>query len=152
MRLLPTLLLGAALMACSPAPQKAPEAAPTPPVAAAPEESVVLAALTARLKEQLGAPLKLDPETVAVDGDWAWIVAAPRSTEGGPLDFSKTKLAGALEQGVMDANGNAYGLLRREGGTWTVKEAVVGPTDVAWLDWPQKHGVPPALLGIEAAP
>ena len=37
-------------------------------------------------------------------------------------------------------------LLHREGSTWKLVELAVGPTDVAWENWAEKHKAPAELF------
>jgi hypothetical protein len=43
-------------------------------------------------------------------------------------------------------SGLVLALLRRQGGSWTVAEYVVGPTDVAWIEWAKKYKLPNDLF------
>jgi hypothetical protein len=47
---------------------------------------------------------------------------------------------------MLDGSGRTYALLRRQDGEWRVIDHAVGPTDVAWADWPQRHGAPASLF------
>ena len=39
-----------------------------------------------------------------------------------------------------------YGLMHRVGGRWTVTVFVIGPTDVAYIGWPDAYGAPASLF------
>lgn len=80
-----------------------------------------------------------------VQGDWAFYAGSIRQPNGRPIDFSRTRYASALENGVFDGPGT-FALLRRSAGRWRVVTFIVGPTDVAYLDWPDAHGAPEALF------
>ncbi|MDZ4693055.1 hypothetical protein [Terricaulis sp.] len=137
-----------ALSACSPpAPN---ETAPPPAAAAAPEvaNEAMLAALTPLVSAAIGQPVSFTIDTVRVDNDWAWLVVQPQAADGSPLDWSQTSFASAYANGVLGDNGATYALLRREAGEWRVVDHVIGPTDVAYIDWPARHGAPPELLGL----
>ncbi len=45
-------------------------------------------------------------------------------------------------------SGDTAILWEKRGADWVVVEAECGFTDVFYLDWPQKHGVPRSLLGL----
>lgn len=143
------------LAACSP--PKPPEAAP-----AAPEQAIVteadvatrnalLTALTPVIETDLGQTVNFRVEIVRTQGPWGWVSGAPLTATGGPIDFSRTKYAGAVEHGVFDNAGFVHALLHQENGAWTVKTFVIGSTDVAWVDWPATYGAPPEVLGLETA-
>jgi hypothetical protein len=80
-----------------------------------------------------------------VQGDWAFYAGTIQQPNGRPIDFGKTRYAGALENGVFDGPGT-YALLRRQGGRWRVVTFVIGPTDVAYLAWPDEYRAPAALF------
>lgn len=137
------------LAACSPPAQKA---APQSPAASAPvvaadaaTQTRLQAAIAQKLGADFGSPVSLEVETMQTQGDWAWAVVTPRAPDGKPFDFTKTRYATA----ELDGGGRTYLLLARNGETWSVRDFAVGPTDVAWMDWPQKHNAPPQVMGLE---
>lgn len=139
--------LAALLVACTPPAQNA-ETPTEEPMAEAPTNADPLAAAaTPAIAADIGVPVSLAVTSSATDGDWGWLVAQPWTPEGAQLDWSQTRYAQRAAEGVLDGNGTTYVLLKRENGSWRVVEHVVGPTDVAWLEWPQRHGAPAALLG-----
>jgi hypothetical protein len=138
-----TLALLAA--ACSPPAPSVP-ASPAPPEApsAAAETEALLAALTPVIEQDVGqSGVSFTIDTVNVDNDWAWLVVQPQG-----VDWSRTKYATQAAEGLLDGDGTTYALLRRELGQWRVLDFVVGPTDVAYADWPQRHSAPPELMGL----
>ncbi len=153
MRLLPLLAIAATLAACSPAKEEAPP--PEAPAVAAEADTVdaatrtgVLDALSAAIAEDLGQQVDFRVDLLKADGDWAWVVALPQALGGSPVDFSKTRYAAQAQAGALDGGGVTYALLERKDGAWTVRDFAVGPTDVAYLDWPQKYGAPASLMGL----
>jgi hypothetical protein len=133
-----------ALAACSP---PTPQGGPTDPSAADAAQTDPLAlALEPTLAEEIGRPVTLAVLVSRTDGDWGWIVAQPWTPEGAALDWSQTNLAERAGQGMLDGSGRTYALLRRQDGEWRVIDHAVGPTDVAWADWPQRHGAPASLF------
>lgn len=141
------LLAALALVACAP---PAPSEPASPPAPSAPEAAneEMLAALTPVVSAAIGQPVSFTIDTVRVDNDWAWLVVQPRAADGSALDWSQTSFASAHANGVLDGDGTTYALLKREAGQWRVVEHVIGPTDVAYIDWPARHGAPPELLGL----
>jgi len=139
-----------ALAACTPAPSDT--AAPAPPAAPSPEvaSQELLAALTPVMAQDLGQPVSFTIETVRIDNDWGWLVVQPQTEAGGAIDWAATKYAVQAAEGVLDGGGRTYALLKRQNGLWRVVDFVVGPTDVAYGDWPARHGAPPELLGLSA--
>lgn len=131
-------------VACSPSEDVAPA-----PVAEAPaaynEEAGMLNVVSDALSADLGLPrVALTSDTIRTDGDWGWVVARPQN-----VDWTQTKYESAFTNGVFDESGATYALLHRDNGVWTIREMAIGPTDVAYVDWPARHGAPAALFGLE---
>lgn len=125
---------------------------PTP--VSLPEEDPVrttLAALAARQARQaVGKDVELDLQAVDRSGRWAIVQARLLDPGGAALSLQDTPFAeAAAAGGVSDL---AVVLFRLEGdpegNDWAVVDQAILPTDVAWLGWPQEHGVPSQLLGI----
>ncbi|HRE44814.1 MAG TPA: hypothetical protein PKY87_12710 [Terricaulis sp.] len=138
------LVLALALAACS-QPASAPQNPPAPPSPEAATQSLV-DALTPVLAADIGQPVALTPSQTRIMDEWGWLVAHPAQASGAAIDWSQTKYAENAEAGVLDGDGVTYALLRQEAGQWRVVEFIVGPTDVAWADWPARHGAPEALF------
>lgn len=144
------VVAAAALAACN---QQAPE--PTArPVAENPNQQT--AALTAALEPiaatEIGQAVALQVQTSRVMNEWAWVIAMPTQPDGAAIDWSTTAMASRYENGVLGDNGMIYALLRQDNGAWTVVEYTIGPTDVAWLDWPARHGAPESLFELPQDP
>lgn len=106
----------------------------------------LLNALRPAVQRDLGGqPVQFMVDRLRVQGDWAFFAGAVQQPNGRPIDFSRTLYASALENGVFDGPG-MFGLLRRSGQGWQVVTFVVGPTDVAYLDWPAAYGAPMSLF------
>ena len=112
--------------------------------------TAILTAATPAVSATIGQPISLSPTTVNVQDDWAWVVAQPQTPEGGAIDWSATSFAEDAALGVLDGGGTTYVLLKRENGAWRVLDHVVGPTDVAWINWPTQYGAPAELMGLPA--
>jgi len=142
--------LASSVAACSEpaAPPSAPAASEAPDPATA--RADVLAASAPIVSATIGLPVSLSPTTVNIQDDWAWVVAQPQTPEGGTIDWSATTFAEDAELGVLDGGGTTYVLLKRENGAWRVLDHVVGPTDVAWINWPTQYGAPAELMGLPA--
>ena len=141
----------ALLCACSPAPPattSSTQVAITP----GPEQDALIAALTPVITSDLGQPVVFTVDTARAEGDWGWLVVTPKTPAGTAIDFSTTKYASQAEAGVLDGGGTTYALLQRQNGAWTVRDFVVGPSDVAYMDWPQRYGAPAALMGLAQEP
>lgn len=146
MRRVLALAAFALLAGCAPPapPPEAPATEGSLPGAAQSDPLAVAAALS--VTEAIGTPVTLAPDVSRTDGEWGWLVAQPWTPEGAAIDWSQTQFAERAAQGAMDGSGTTYALLRREGDQWRVVEIVIGPTDVAWLDWAERHGAPATLI------
>lgn len=89
--------------------------------------------------KELGAPIVFVVEKAAVEGDWAFVLATPWRTPEMPVDWEKTVCSG-------DVSHLVGALLKRDGGTWSVKAMALCPTDVAWATWPKDHGAPQVIF------
>jgi hypothetical protein len=138
--------------AVAPASAPAPIAEPGAELAANdPVRAEVQAVLDARLTGDLGVPAKIEIEIARGAPPWAFVSGPAVTASGGEIDFSKTTLAEAASEGMIDG-ANVIALLRRApAGGWTVVEIHIGPTDVPQVAWPQQYGVSPALVGQETA-
>ena len=158
-------LLVAACNEPAPAPAAAPEVAvpveptpapaPTPAVltdlaATDPARASIVAALDAAVARSLGVPSRVNVEIARVEGDWAYVSGPAVTPDGADLDLSKTNMARAAEEGMMDGT-TVVALLKRTDGVWAIAEMAVGPTDVPAVAWPRQYGVTPALVGQEEA-
>jgi hypothetical protein len=140
------VLAVAMLTACSPA-GPAPDGQPGAGIEAVdPEQAAVTGALSPVVAEEIGRPVSFSVDLMRVDGDWAWLVARPWTPEGTQIDWSQTRYADRAQLGALDGAGTTYALLRRQNGQWRVVEFAVGPTDVAWADWADRHGAPASLI------
>jgi hypothetical protein len=120
----------------------------TPSTSAVSEQgAAMLAALNPVIAAEIGQPVRLESQQMNVQGEWAWVWVQPRQPDGAAIDWSTTALASRYENGVMDAAGGAYALLKQESGAWRVVTHVIAPTDVAWLSWAEEYGAPAEIMG-----
>ena len=110
-----------------------------------PLRRTLLNTLRPSIEDELNQPVQFMVDRLRVQGDWAFYAGSVQRPDGRPIDFSKTRYASALENGVFDGPGT-FALLRRTAGAWRVVTFVVGPTDVAYLAWPDEHGAPMRLF------
>ncbi|MEN4902420.1 hypothetical protein [Luteimonas sp. TWI662] len=138
----------------------------------APGYDVLLDAATAPLRSALGDRVVVEVERLDRLGDWAFLQGTLRAPGGGRPDYAGTPYAERAAAGGMS---DVYvALLRaqpaqssadedaREPPTddgasteldpptprWTVLDHAIGPSDVAWLTWPETHAAPRQLFGF----
>lgn len=136
------------------------EPPPAPPLGPAPEDTSAQVTFpekgtrlraelmnTARptFEREIGGSVVFSTKRLAVYGDWAFADVHPLRANGAEIDWSRTKFAAAQKQGMFEAD-TSFFLLKRVGGKWTVAEAAIGPTDVAWDGWRQQYKLPSALF------
>lgn len=107
----------------------------------------LLDALRGPIENDLGQPVQFVVGTLRVQGAWAFVIATPQTKTGQPIDYSRTHYAQAIADGVFDG-GTVFALLKSDPGAWSVKDFVIGPTDVAFLAWPEQHGAPEKLFEL----
>jgi hypothetical protein len=110
------------------------------------ERDAMVDALSSQAGVEIGLPVTFQVTTKRVEGEWGWLVAQPWTREGAQIDWSTTRYAQRAADGVLDGGGTTYALLRRQNGTWSVVAFAVGPTDVAYADWPQRFGAPASIM------
>ncbi len=95
--------------------------------------------------EALGKPVLFRVSHLGASGDWAFLRAEMEGPGGRPIDYAGTGLAEAATHGAVSRTYAA--LLRRRGSTWVVVDHAIGPSDMAWEEWPTRHGAPKAIFG-----
>lgn len=115
----------------------------TPTVGSA-ERQAILDAARGPLQQTLDQPVQFVVHQMRVGGDWGFVYAGMQRPDGGRIDYSRTSYAEAARQGGVSQDYAA--LLHRHDGQWAVRAEVVGPTDPAWLAWPEEYKVPEALF------
>jgi hypothetical protein len=128
--------------AAAQAPKRASYTVPKP---GSKERKVVLDAIRAPLEKELHRPVIFQVRELRLKDGWAFLSAEPQQPSGRPLDYTGTKYAELIKQGMFDSSG-LFALLRQKKGRWTVVEYALGPTDVTWDGWDQRHGCPRAIL------
>jgi hypothetical protein len=104
----------------------------------------VLNALRPTVDRETGGAVIFAVHTLNVMGAWAYVDAEPLRPDGKPIDWRRTKFREDFEHGAF--SGLVLALLRRDSGSWEVDQYVMGPTDVAWLEWAEKYNLPNALF------
>lgn len=108
------------------------------------DRAAILDAAHQAIARRIGKTPKLLVRTLGHQGDWVFLVAAMQDKVGRPISYAGTPLASAEAEGMVSKDYVA--LFRRSGKGWRVVEEALGPTDVAWADWAEKHGAPKAIF------
>lgn len=136
------VLLLVLMAACSPNGPPADTVAPTPleESASAPDQAV-----DAALTRRLGLDTRLDVRRRNALGNWVFECGKPVTAAGAPMDYRATSLREQAAEGLVDDN--ACALLEQVDQKYIVRELSVGDTDAPFVDWPQRYGLPDAILG-----
>ncbi|MEV6909152.1 hypothetical protein [Amycolatopsis sp. NPDC051071] len=119
-----------------------------------PVREAVLQAATARLYDAFGDRVRLAVERLDRIGPWVFLQGTMHGAEIGRPYYVGTGYEARRADGVMS---DVYvALLKKTGepGTdndarsWRLSDHAIGPTDVAWLTWPDEHEAPRALFGF----
>jgi hypothetical protein len=127
------------------------------PQSLGPDDSVreaVLQAATTPLGEAFGDQVQVQVEHLGRLGPWVFLQGKMHGMDGGRPYYAGTVYESRRADGVMS---DAYAVLLRKADdasadddarSWRLSDYAIGPTDVAWLTWPDKHAAPRALFGF----
>ncbi len=108
------------------------------------ERKAILDALRAPVERDLGQKVTFVTKNFKVQGAWAFVGADPFTPSGGEIDYSKTKYAEAVADGIFDSN--VFVLLRKRSGKWRITKYQIGCTDVCYSDWWKTYRAPKAIF------
>ncbi|WP_313537630.1 hypothetical protein [Sphingomonas sp.] len=109
------------------------------------DRAAILDAAHHAIARRIGKTPRLLVRTLGHQGEWVFLVATMQDAAGRPISYAGTPLASAAAEGMISKDYVA--LFRRSGAGWRVIEEALGPTDVAWSGWAEKHGAPKAIFG-----
>lgn len=116
------------------------------PPKGSPLRASLLDAARPTFEQEVGAPVEFVVNTLNVMDGWAYGDVKLQRPGGVPIDWSRTKFAEDVAQGMIETGHNLFLLQQGEGG-WALVEYAVGPTDVAWDWWRQQRKLPAELFG-----
>ena len=97
------------------------------------------------VEEALGIPVTLEIHEQRSDEHWFFLIATPLTGKGGPINYSDTRLADSAVEGEFDDWLCAL-LQKSESNTWKLLALEIGATDVPFIDWPNRYGIPVDLI------
>ncbi|MET3712697.1 hypothetical protein ABIC65_003415 [Sphingomonas trueperi] len=109
------------------------------------DRAAILDAAHHAIARRIGKTPRLLVRTLGHQGAWVFLIATMQDKAGRPISYAGTPLASAEAEGMVSKDYVA--LFRRSGAGWRVVEEALGPTDVTWADWAEKHGAPKAIFG-----
>ncbi len=110
----------------------------------APDRKPILDAVRALVEGTLGIKVVFVVDRIWVFGDWGFASLHPRDAAGNRIDYRRTRIAKDFDP---EQDSDLVGaLVRRQGGSWTLVESALLPTDVYWEEWEQKYKLPRAMF------
>jgi hypothetical protein len=119
-----------------------------------PAREAVLRAATEPVDDAFGDRARVEVVHLNRIGSWVFLKGNLRGADGGPLNYAGTAYEARRADGVMS---DVYAVLLRKADaasadddarSWRLSDYAMGPTDVAWLTWPDKHEAPRELFGV----
>ncbi len=124
-------------------PAHAQDALHSPPKGS-PERKAIMDALRLPVEKELKQKLTFVTHRLKVQDGWAFLSGRPQQLSGKPVDYSITKHAEMVAEGMFDDG--IVALLRKKGNAWRVVVYEIGCTDVCYEDWWQKYNAPKAIF------
>lgn len=112
------------------------------------ERKAILDGLRPAVERDLHQKVVFEVQTLNVQDGFAFLDGIPRTASGGNIDYSRTRYAAELEEGILDGgdDANIFALLKLNGAKWKLLTFVIGPTDVAYADWWRRFRAPKAIF------
>jgi len=101
--------------------------------------AAILDVVRAPVAADLRTKVEFKVERARVCGSWSFVLATPQSPGGGQIHWAGTPCEG-------DTSHLVGALLRIEARGWKLVDYALCPSDVAWVDWPEKYKAPAALF------
>ena len=120
---------------------------PSTPAAGSVERLALMDAIRPRVERDLNQQVTFKVSRLKIQNGWAFAIVYPRQPDGRAIDWSRTRFAQDYEAGMF--SDLACVLLRKHSKGWRIVDYALGPTDVAYEDWPRRHGAPRAIFGLE---
>jgi hypothetical protein len=115
--------------------------------AGSPLRKVILNVVRTPTESELGQKILFNNVFMSVSGNWAFVngmLQQPNGKDPDPSKFKDKVYRENAEGGLFDNNFQA--VLQKKKGKWTIVKRALGCTDVCWLEWRQKGGIPDALF------
>jgi hypothetical protein len=116
----------------------------TQPASGSAERKAVLDAIRPRAQGELGGAVEFVVKEMRVQDNFCFTRLEPQRPGGAKIAKWETNYA---QEEFMDGL-TIFALLGKTGSGWMIIEYVVGPTDVAYLPWPDQHGAPRSIFGL----
>lgn len=107
-------------------------------------KKAAIAAVTATVGKTLGTEVQLEVANYQTSGNFAFLTARPKATDGKAIDYSKTPLKAEAASGKF--SDKALALLQYSNGAWKVLDNKIGVNLAPVDDWTKRHKAPKTLF------
>ncbi|MEC5126007.1 hypothetical protein VSU19_04560 [Verrucomicrobiales bacterium BCK34] len=115
----------------------------TTPKAGTAERTAILDPVREPLQKAIGQKVIFVVDHMKMDGDWAFVIATPKTKNGGPISYVGT----GFEDDANEADELTVALLRKKNGKWTLVEHAYFTTDVWWENlWENYENCPRSIF------
>ena len=119
---------------------------PYTPQPGATERKAILDAIRPTIEKELKKKVLFKVTHMKVLYGWAFTYGTILQPNGKPCDFRGTPHYAAWKDGAFS---DSYcGLVRKFGKKWKSKIALVGMTDVPWVEWDREYKAPKAIFDL----
>ncbi|MEO1744962.1 MAG: hypothetical protein AAFR13_00360 [Pseudomonadota bacterium] len=109
------------------------------------ERKAILDAVRPKIEAEMRGPVEFVVGRLRAQDGWAFAQLDPQRPGGTPINPAQTGWARDVD--FMDGL-TVWALMRRTERGWFLIDAITGPTDVAFLHWPDVYGAPRAIFGF----
>ncbi|MEO0543225.1 MAG: hypothetical protein AAFY99_05340 [Pseudomonadota bacterium] len=110
------------------------------------ERKAILDAMRPKIETEMRGPVEFVVVRLRVMDGFAFAQLEPQRPGGNPINPANTVWANDIE--MMDGL-TVWGLAYEGSSGWGLVDAVTGPTDVAFFNWPEFYGAPPQIFGFQ---
>ncbi len=114
------------------------------PKAGDPIRKTLFNAMRPAFEKDLNQKVIFKVDEIRVYQNWAYVGGEPLRPDQGPLDYKRTKYAGAVQAEIFGYDYSA--LLHKINGSWKLVTFDIGATDVVYADWWKRFRAPKAVM------
>ena len=109
-----------------------------------PERRILLDTVRPAVEVNVQGRVEFVVDRLVIENGWAFFAGTMQHPGGTPIECEATRFSRDCD--LMDGF-SVFALMRDEGRRWRLVDLMVGPTDVAWVVWPDAYGAPCSILG-----
>lgn len=108
------------------------------------ERRAIMDAARVPVSADLGQSVIFVVDVLRTDGAMAYLQATPLNPDGTPFDWLNSPYKEDWQADMM--SDVIMVLLERAEVGWSVRDHIIGPTDVAWYEWVDRYSLPERLF------